>query len=182
MNNERINTLTIIARHLRELAQGGTNLDEAYIWFNGQCKIHNLTSREEFKVVLMAGTMKMDLEKVPASVPWETERKYRDKVDGHFVVDDEVPQPMHPVGTFQDLVTRHIKNERKNPPIRPPVKSITPSAKCLKDARKALGAFPYDQGCNFLVGDGYFSRSCVDKYGSRQWEAALEQVRQEMKR
>lgn len=169
MNNERINTLMIIARHLRELAKGGENLDNAYIWFNEQCKIHSLTSREEFKVVLLAGTMKMDLEKVPASVPWEGDKKVN-------VIADEVPQPMQPMGTFQDLVTRHIKNERKNKP------AVSPSAKCLKDARKALGAAPYNEPGNYLVGDGYFSRDCINKYGQRQWDEACRLVLNEMKR
>lgn len=54
-----------------------------------------------------------------------------------------------------------------------------PSSKCLDDARKALGKYPYNEGTNYLVGDGYFSRSCRDKYGDRMWDEACEIVRKE---
>ena len=171
MNNERINTLMIIARHLRELAQGGENLDNAYIWFNEQCKIHSLTSREEFKVVLLAGTMKMNLEKVPASVPWENKPGDREISPAEF---ERLHQQKFE--TARSIEEHQQITERKNKP------AVSPSAKCLKDARKALGAAPYNEPGNFLVGDGYFSRDCINKYGQRQWDEACRLVLNEMKR
>lgn len=158
-----------------------SNRDAAYEWFRKTVEEYKLDSHEQFSLVFIGGGMnhRPEVETAePKTYPWEGGKPCTPETA--FVVADEAPQPMHPIGTFQDLVTRHIKNERKNPPIKQ--KPVTPSAKCLKDARKALGAYPYNEGCNFLIGDGYFSRSCVDKYGSRQWEAALEQVREEMKR
>lgn len=53
------------------------------------------------------------------------------------------------------------------------------NSNCLRDARKALGKKPYDGGGNYLVGDGYFSRDCANKYGDKQWQAALDLVRGE---
>lgn len=145
-----------LAYELREVSLKSESVDSAYIWFNGKSKEHNLTREEEFNTIFVAGLGKIVSISDP-KYPWENK---------DIVIDKAEPAP--------------AKIARKNPPIKQ--KPVTPSAKCLKDARKALGAYPYNEGCNFLVGDGYFSRSCVDKYGSRQWEAALEQVRQEMKR
>ena len=147
-----------------------SNRDTAYEWFLKTVEEYKLDAKEQFSLVFIGGGMNHHPESLePAKVyPWEGKPGDREISPAEF-------ERLHQ----QKFETAQCI-ERKNPPI--PQKPVTPSAKCLKDARKALGAFPYDQGCNFLVGDGYFSRSCVDKYGSRQWEAALEQVRQEMKR
>lgn len=74
MNNERINTIMILARALREKArEDGSNIDEAYIWFNEQCKAYSLTSREEFQVVLLAGRPQAiyNLPRIVPNYPWE---------------------------------------------------------------------------------------------------------------
>lgn len=54
-----------------------------------------------------------------------------------------------------------------------------PNAKCLDDARKACGVKPYNQPGNYLMGDGYFSKSCRDKYGEYYWNLACKMVREE---
>ena len=153
----RLNVLNKLSVELREMAQDGKNLDNAYIWFNGKCREYALTSREEFRVVLMAGTMKMGLEKVPAQVPWETPRKER----------KAKPAPVAP--------------ERPTAPAEPE-KRVNVSSKCMRDARKALGAFPYNEPGNYLVGDGYFSRDCINKYGQKQWDEACRLVEADMKK
>lgn len=90
------------------------------------------------------------------------------------------------VEAFAKEVLPFVPSSKEVPPKRVPNaqdhSKRSPSSKCLDDARKALGKYPYNEGTNYLVGDGYFSRSCCDKYGDRMWEDALEQVRQEMKR
>lgn len=48
---------------------------------------------------------------------------------------------------------------------------------CVEDAKKACGVYPYNEGSNYLAGDGYFSRSCIDKYGEKQWKQACDLVR-----
>lgn len=148
-----------------------SNREEAYEWFRKTVEEYKLDSHEQFSLVFIGGGMNHRPETPePAKVyPWEGDKKVN-------VIADEVPQPMQPMGTFQDLVTRHIKNERKNKP------AVSPSAKCLKDARKALGAAPYNEPGNYLVGDGYFSRDCINKYGQRQWDEACRLVLNEMKR
>ena len=147
-----------------------SNREEAYEWFRKTVEEYKLDSHEQFSLVFIGGGMnhRPETSEPPKVCPWE-EKKVN-------VIADEVPQHMLPIGTFQDLGTRHIKNERKNKP------AGSPSAKCLKDARKALGAAPYNEPGNFLVGDGYFSRDCINKYGQRQWDEACRLVTNEMKR
>lgn len=65
---------------------------------------------------------------------------------------------------------------------RIPQRPVHVSANCMKDARKALGVFPYDEPGNYLVGDGYFILSCIGKYSQKMWDAACEQVQNEKKR
>lgn len=148
-----------------------SNREEAYEWFRKTVEEYKLDSHEQFSLVFIGGGMnhRPETPEPLKTYPWEGDKKVN-------VIADEVPQPMQPMGTFQDLVTRHIKNERKNKP------AVSPSAKCLKDARKALGAAPYNEPGNYLVGDGYFSRDCINKYGQRQWDEACRLVLNEMKR
>lgn len=148
-----------------------SNREEAYEWFRKTVEEYKLDSHEQFSLVFIGGGMnhRPETPEPAKAYPWEGDKKVN-------VIADEVPQPMQPMGTFQDLVTRHIKNERKNKP------AVSPSAKCLKDARKALGAAPYNEPGNYLVGDGYFSRDCINKYGQRQWDEACRLVLNEMKR
>lgn len=54
-----------------------------------------------------------------------------------------------------------------------------PSKKCLDDARKIMGKKPYNQPGNYLVGDGYFARDCINRYGEAMWNAACKQVENE---
>ncbi len=54
-----------------------------------------------------------------------------------------------------------------------------PSAKCLDDARRIQGKGKYRTMMNFCYGDGYFARSCIDKYGEAMWKEANEIVRKE---
>lgn len=54
-----------------------------------------------------------------------------------------------------------------------------PSAKCLDDARRIQGKGKYRSMMNFCYGDGYFARSCIDKYGEAMWKEANEIVRNE---
>ena len=153
-----------------------TNREEAYAWFRKTVEEYKLDSHEQFSLVFIGGGMNHHPEspEPPKVYPWEGKPGDREISPAEY---ERLHQQKFETARS---IEEHHKIERKNPPIKQ--KPVTPSAKCLKDARKALGAYPYNEGCNFLVGDGYFSRSCVDKYGSRQWEAALEQVRQEMKR
>lgn len=53
--------------------------------------------------------------------------------------------------------------------------------KALDDARRIQGKGKYNTFTNFCYGDGYFARSCIDKYGERVWEKANEIVRGEPK-
>lgn len=73
--------------------------------------------------------------------------------------------------TNDELKTVYTSKEKQN--------KRSPSSKCLDDARKSLGKYPYNEGTNYLVGDGYFSRSCRDKYGDHMWDEACEIVRKE---
>lgn len=155
-----------------------TNREEAYAWFTKTVEEYKLDSHEQFSLVFVGGGMnhRPEVETAePKTYPWEGKPGDREISPAEF---ERLHQQKFE--TAKNIEEHHNIIARKNPPIKQ--KPVTPSAKCLKDARKALGAYPYNEGCNFLVGDGYFSRSCVDKYGSRQWEAALEQVRNEMKR
>ena len=51
---------------------------------------------------------------------------------------------------------------------------ITPEA--IDDAKKAIGAHPYDGPTNYLVGDGYFHQDCVRRHGAEVWGAACDKV------
>lgn len=53
--------------------------------------------------------------------------------------------------------------------------------KALDDARKIQGKGKYNTFTNFCYGDGYFARSCIDKYGERVWQMANEIVSGEPK-
>lgn len=55
----------------------------------------------------------------------------------------------------------------------------TPSARCLDDARRIQGKGEYRSMMNYCYGDGYFARSCIDKYGEAMWKEANEIVRNE---
>lgn len=76
-------------------------------------------------------------------------------------------------------VKQSYKNVVKK--VKPKVegKAKQPSKACLNDARKAMGVAPYNQGVNYLVGDGYFAMSCIKKYGEVMWDRACEIVRGE---
>lgn len=134
-------------------------LDKAYDWFMELSKTENLNPREQMHIVLLAGGIRESVEqsfKNSVEVPWTWNAP---KVN---VIADEA----------------NIIHGTKELPKQKRTKS-QPSSKCLDDARKALGKYPYNEGTNYLVGDGYFSRSCRDKYGDRMWDEACEIVRKE---
>lgn len=58
-------------------------------------------------------------------------------------------------------------------------KAARVSEAALKDARMIQGKPPYNTWTNYYMGDGYFARSCIDKYGEAMWAAANEIVRGE---
>lgn len=134
-------------------------LDKAYDWFMELSKTENLNPREQMHIVLLAGGIRESVEqgfKNSVEVPWTWNTP---KVN---VIADEA-------NIIHDPKERAKQNSTKR----------QPSSKCLDDARKALGKYPYNEGTNYLVGDGYFSRSCRDKYGDRMWDEACEIVRKE---
>lgn len=134
-------------------------LDKAYDWFMELSKTENLNPREQMHIVLLAGGIRESVEqgfKNSVEVPWTWKAP---KVN---VIADEA-------NIIRDPKERAKQNSTKR----------QPSSKCLDDARKALGKYPYNEGTNYLVGDGYFSRSCRDKYGDRVWNEACEIVRKE---
>lgn len=134
-------------------------LDEAYDWFMELSKTENLNPREQMYIVLLAGGIRESVEqgfKNSVEVPWTWNTP---KVN---VIADEA-NIIH--GTKELPKQKSTKRQ--------------PSSKCLDDARKALGRYPYNEGTNYLVGDGYFSRSCRDKYGDCMWDEACEIVRKE---
>ncbi|WP_404603756.1 hypothetical protein [Raoultella planticola] len=134
-------------------------LDKAYDWFMELSKTENLNPREQMHIVLLAGGIRESVEqgfKNSVEVPWTWNAP---KVN---VIADEA-NIIH--GTKELPKQKRTKRQ--------------PSSKCLDDARKALGRYPYNEGTNYLVGDGYFSRSCRDKYGDRMWDEACEIVRKE---
>lgn len=134
-------------------------LDKAYDWFMELSKTENLNPREQMHIVLLAGGIRESVEqgfKNSVEVPWTWNTP---KVN---VIADEA-NIIH--GTKALPKQKSTKRQ--------------PSSKCLDDARKALGKYPYNEGTNYLVGDGYFSRSCRDKYGDRMWDEACEIVRKE---
>ena len=134
-------------------------LDKAYDWFMELSKTENLNPREQMHIVLLAGGIRESVEqgfKKSVEVPWTWNAP---KVN---VIADEA-NIIH--GTKEIPKQKSTKRQ--------------PSSKCLDDARKALGKYPYNEGTNYLVGDGYFSRSCRDKYGDRMWDEACEIVRKE---
>lgn len=165
-------------------------LDKAYDWFMELSKTENLNPREQMHIVLLAGGIRESVEqgfKNSVEVPWTWNAP---KVDvrfgngtvgelktGNRVVDIDV-------NSFYARIPKVIADEAniihgtKELPKQKSTKR-QPSSKCLDDARKALGKYPYNEGTNYLVGDGYFSRSCRDKYGDRMWDEACEIVRKE---
>ncbi|WII71745.1 hypothetical protein QJS83_14870 [Bdellovibrio sp. 22V] len=58
-------------------------------------------------------------------------------------------------------------------------KAVRVSEAALKAARMIQGKPPYNTWTNYCYGDGYFARSCIDKFGEKMWEAANELVRGE---
>lgn len=152
-----------------------SNREVAYEWFCKTVEEYKLDSQEQFSLVFIGSGMnhrpetpepaKVALEKIPAAVPWEMPKSFNDgKVAADQKPFSKMPAPYSP----------------RSPKAQGP--SVGPSAKCLKDARKALGAAPYNEPGNFLVGDGYFSQDCINKYGQRQWDEACRLVLKEMKR
>lgn len=134
-------------------------LDKAYDWFMELSKTENLNPREQMHIVFLAGGIRESVEqgfKNSVEVPWTWNAP---KVN---VIADEA-NIIH--GTKEIPKQKSTKRQ--------------PSSKCLDDARKALGKYPYNEGTNYLVGDGYFSRSCRDKYGDLMWDEACEIVRKE---
>lgn len=134
-------------------------LDKAYDWFMELSKTENLNPREQMHIVLLAGGIRESVEqgfKNSVEVPWTWNAP---KVN---VIADEA-------NIIHDPKERAKQNSTKR----------QPSGKCLDDARKALGKYPYNEGTNYLVGDGYFSRSCRDKYGDSMWDEACQIVRKE---
>ena len=134
-------------------------LDKAYDWFMELSKTENLNPREQMHIILLAGGIRESVEqgfKNSVEVPWTW------NAPNVNVIADEA-NIIH--GTKELPKQKSTKRQ--------------PSSKCLDDARKALGKYPYNEGTNYLVGDGYFSRSCRDKYGDRMWDEACEIVRKE---
>lgn len=134
-------------------------LDKAYDWFMELSRAENLNPREQMHIILLAGGIRESVEqgfKNSVEVPWTWNAP---KVN---VIADEA-NIIH--GTKGLAKQKSTKRQ--------------PSSKCLDDARKALGKYPYNEGTNYLVGDGYFSRRCRDKYGDRLWDEACEIVRKE---
>lgn len=128
-------------------------LDKAYDWFMELSKTENLNPREQMHIVLLAGGIRESVEqgfKNSVEVPWTWNAP---KVN---VIADEA-NIIH--GTKELPKQKSTKRQL--------------SSKCLDDARKALGKYPYNEGTNYLVGDGHFSRSCRDKYGDRMWGRSL---------
>lgn len=58
-------------------------------------------------------------------------------------------------------------------------KAVRVSEAALKSARMIQGKPPYNTFTNYCYGDGYFARSCIDKFGEAMWAAANEIVRGE---
>lgn len=44
------------------------------------------------------------------------------------------------------------------------------------DAKKYVGAYPYHGGSNVVKSDAHFYRSKAEEYGSKKWEAAVEEI------
>lgn len=115
--------------------------------------------------------------KIPRKAPWEDQEilKGMSESDKQRYLNGEF--------RFEDKQEPETScNPGKPAPYNVPQRTVHISANCMRDARKALGVFPYDEPGNYLVGDGYFSRSCIGKYGQKMWDAACEQVRNEKKR
>lgn len=156
-------------------------MDLGYNWFMEQSFKEQLTTSEQFYVVLLAGGIKGAIESEPPKsvrvYPWEIEQKDYQVFKGM----SEQDKQRYLNGEFTDLRQQKEEVARKVEK-RMPQRPVHVSANCMKDARKALGVFPYDEPGNYLVGDGYFSRSCISKYGQKMWDAACEQVQNEKKR
>ena len=160
-------------------------MELAHVWFMDRAKEEELKNSEIFYVVLLAGGihdhMVSDPPKTVRKAPWEIERGYKDgKKAADFIIADEAHHPIKP-GEFTQLVERSKTKSKVNPkqaqgraPTRP-----MPSSSCLRDAKKARGVFPYDEPGNYLVGDGYFARDCISKYGEKMWDYACELVRKQ---
>lgn len=157
-------------------------IEKSQDWFMERSKAENMTNSEIFYVALLSGGigdhMVEPLPKPKAEIPW---------LKRDIVVFDEAHHPVT-AGEFTNLKQRGEQKQRKGEYINPKQPKSkapqgakpAPSSKCLKDARMAMGAAPYNEPGNYLVGDGYFSQSCVGKYGQRMWDTACEMVRKEM--
>lgn len=146
-----------------------SNREEAYEWFLKTVEEYKLDSHEQFSLVFIGGGMNHRPESLePAKVyPWEEKK-----------VSYETDQPGNELTYLVKQKEEVARKVEKRMPQRP----VHVSANCMRDARKAAGVFPYDEPGNYLVGDGYFSRSCIGKYGEKMWNAACEQVQNEKKR
>lgn len=115
-----------------------------------------------------------------AAYPWQEAPKVERKApweDPEFKICEEKPKAPKRTNAVHEIPTSKPASQP-----RAPVRPVHVSANCMRDARKALGVFPYDEPGNYLVGDGYFSRSCIGKYGQKMWDAACEQVQNEKRR
>jgi hypothetical protein len=156
-------------------------MELAHVWFMDRVKEEELKNSEIFYVVLLAGGIRDHVVSEPPKTervyPWEIEKKDYQVFKGM----SEQDKQRYLNGEFTDL--RQQKEEvARNVEKRMPQRPVHVSANCMRDARKALGVFPYDEPGNYLVGDGYFSRDCIGKYGEKMWNAACEQVQNEKKR
>lgn len=154
-----------LARELSDKVKE-VGFDKAYDWFTSVAIRQNLTSAQQFHVVLLAGDIKEHLTSEPPKTvrkaPWEIEREGYQKFKGMSEPDKQ----------------RYLNGEFK-PETKPEKPKRLPSNSCMRDAKKALGLPPYDQPGNYLVGDGYFSLDCRRKYGDRMWDYACELLRKE---
>lgn len=142
-----------------------SNREEAYEWFLKTVEEYKLDSHEQFSLVFIGGMNHRPENPEPPKVcPWEEKK-----------VSYETDQP----GNELTYLVKKKEEVARKVEKRMPQRLVHVSANCMKDARKALGAYPYNEGTNYLVGDGYFSRSCRDKYGDRMWDEACEIVRKE---
>ena len=108
----------------------------------------------------------------PAS--YETAKTYADKVGAEFVgpaVEPVVEAAKNRKETRKEKVLfggRSGGKSQGNVPL-----------KALDDARKIQGKGKYNSFTNYCYGDGYFARSCIDKYGEKVWEMANKIVSEE---
>lgn len=105
---------------------------------------------------------------VPAT--YDQAKQYADSIGAEFIgcKPDPVEQPKVKAKLFHG--GRGGGKSQANVPL-----------KALDDARKIQGKGKYNTFTNYCFGDGYFARSCIDKYGAKVWEMANEIVSGEPK-